>query len=400
MLHLLSFNPQNPPTFHPPPLMFPNPENLNTILMIIKPSSDKEPLGPVNCPDPPPSYSPQRSETPSEPKESSGDSLVDYGFVGIAPKINVIREEEEREKGHGRGDDENELKAKCQKCGAQNSYMKKEWTVEDSQFTGFYAAQARPCLPLRSTIVPIHTQTEMCTPAHAWSQLNSGLLTKTQGISKSRECTGLFINKNPQTGLFHIPLSVQTNKEAGMGGNARVADEKLDGDAEGGSKSEKVPLLSAYASQNATDMPPFHTEQSDFLPDDYGVLRLATAQSVVEEEEDDDDYYEEEEGTICINWDNETRKLVLPKADIRSNKQRDRDGLMQGETGRKEWLSGEDEEVKVTKGVLRLENLFVRQPSEEEEAAGAPREMGGGGATGCEEDNFMTKWNLVILEDQ
>lgn len=363
-------------------------------------------LGSINCPDPPPRYSPQRSETPLEPND---DSSVDYGLVGIAPKINVMRDEEEREKRHDRGGDGNELKGKCLRCGAQNSYEKKEWRVEDGWFTGFYAPQAKSCLPLKSTVIckqthmPIHTQTEMSTlaQAQAWSQLNSGLLTQTQvdRETEDRMLTELFINKNPQTGLLHIPLNLQTNEEVERGedmqGKARVTDEKFVGDKEK-KVGEKVPLLSAYASQSMTGMPPFHTEKSHLLPDDYGVLRLATAHNV----EEGDDEEEEEERTICINWKHETRKLALPGLDMKFNKQRGMDGLMQGEKGSKQRMGGEYEEVKAMKGVLKLENVFVRQPSEEEEEAAALREMGTGGATGCDVDDFVTKWNLVIPDDQ
>lgn len=386
--------------------MFPNTENPNIILITIEPPSDTDPacppvLGPINCPDPPPRYSPQRPETPSDLYD---DSSVDYGHVGRAPDINVMREEEERDKKDDRGEDRNELKGKCLRCGAQNSTEEKAWRVED----GFYAPQAKACLPLKSTIIcrqthlPMHTPTEMNTlaKAQAWSQLNSGLVTQTQvdRETEDRMCTELFINKNPQTCLFNTPLNLQTNKEVGRGedmqGKAKITDERFVGDAEEGRKSEKVPLLSAYASQSMTGMLPFQTEQSDFLPDDYGVLRPAAALDL---EEGDDD---EEEGTICIHWNHETRKLVLPGLHTKFSKQIGMDGLMQGEKGSKERMGGENEEVKAMKGGLKLENVFVRQPSEEEEEAAALREMGRGGATGCEVDDFVTKWNLVIPEDQ
>lgn len=407
MSHSFSFKLQNPPSFHPPPLTFTNIENPNIILITIEPSSDIDPavLEPnLDCPDPPPRYPPQRPVTPSEPVEPWDDLSVDYGLVSVAPKVDVIREEEDREKRHDRGDDGSELKGKCQRCVAGEIYEKKEGRAEDGHFTGFYAPQAKPCLPLKSTVICTQThmkkythkraQTEMSTlaQAHAWSQLNSGLPTQTQvDRKKDKEHPGLFINKNPQTGLFQVGMGKDVE------GKVKVTDEKFDGDAEEGSKNEKVPLLSAYASQNMINMPPFHTERSDFLPDDYDIMRLATAHTV---EEGDDDCREEEEGTICINWDPETRKLVVPEMNMEFNKQRGMDGLRQGEKGSRDQRGREDEDVKVIKGMLRLENVFVRQPSEEEEEAGALREMGRGGATECEMDDFVTKWNLVIPMDQ
>lgn len=377
MPHSSSSNLQNPPSFHPPPLTFPFAENPNVILTItVEPRSDTQPpaLGPINGPDPPPIYSSSRPETPPRPYD---DSSVDYGLVGIAPKINVTRKEEQIEKrndGEGGG---NELKGKCLSCGAENSYKEQEWRVEDGGFTGFYAPQEKSHVPLKSTVIchPTHMQIHTQAAMSRRAQLNSGFLTHNQ---LDRE---LCINKNQQTGLLHIPLNLQTNQEVGRGEGMQ-----MQGEAKEGSTSEKVPLLSAYASQNMTGMLPFQTERSEFLPDDYGVLTLATAHNVEGGDE------QEEEGTICVNLNHETGKLVLPGLDMMFNKQRGMGGSMQEEKGSK---GGEHEEAKAMNGVLQLKNVIVRQPSEEEEL----RDMGRAGATGCEVDDFMSKWNLVISED-
>ncbi|XP_075940760.1 interleukin-20 receptor subunit alpha [Anarhichas minor] len=254
----------DPPAFHPPVLTFP-PENPNLIVItIIKeiqresdisdPACPKFPGHVAHCP---PGYASQRHEILPEPEEPWDDSSVDYGFIGVAPKIAT------------RGEDGNNRKGDDQKCAARVSYEKQEWRVEDGHSAGH---------------------------------------------------------------------------------------------------NEAVPLLSAYASQNTTDMPTSHSDQFDFLPDDYGVLRLASAHEIDVDDDGDDD---KGEANICFDWNPETGSLVLPQMD----------GMMQREKG-----GGEEEEVD-----LRLENVFVRQGSEEK--AEPQREMEGG-------DDFSTRWNLVISMDE
>ncbi|XP_044024284.1 interleukin-20 receptor subunit alpha isoform X2 [Siniperca chuatsi] len=392
----------NPPSFHPNTLIIP-PENVSIILFtVIKPSDIESIISDPTCPnpwphnaDPPPSYAPQRSETP-EPEEPWDDLSIDYGFIGVAPKIDVRGEEEKRERRHDRGEDGNNL------------------NLEDGHSAGVYAPQAKSTHTCSQTHMLIHTQTEMSTlvQAHACSQVNSVTQTQAPSLSlqgttkgevdrkkEDKEFPGLFINKTPQTGLFHISLNLQTKKEGGMGeemdGKVGVrTDGKIDGGVEEGSENEEVPLLSAYATQNIKDMFTSHADQSDFLPDDYGVLRLAIAHKIEEDKDDE----EEEEETICINWDPKTRKLVLPEMAMEFNKEGGLDGWMQGKKGRENRVGGEEEYV--MKGELRLENVIVRQTSEEEEEAEAQREMERGGETMWEADDILTKWNLVISMDQ
>lgn len=329
------------------------------VITIIKPSDIEVSISdPASCKrpiaDPPPRYTCQRPETPAEPGEEPWDDLsIDYGFIGV-----------ERERGHDGGEDEH------QQCRAGDSYQEKD------------ARQAKSFLSQKSTHacsqahMPTHTQTEMSTltRAHAFSWGNSVLPTQTwasllpfQGAANGA-ADAEFPPTNPQIG-------------------------KIDGGMEGGSDSERVSLLSAYASQNVKDMPTSRAEQSDvallYLPDDFGVLRLATAHDVEEDEE--------EEGTSCINWDPETRKLVLPQMVMEVNK---KGGMMLGEKGRENGMGGEEEEeeVYVMKSELRLENVYVRQGSEEE--AEAQREAERGRDTALEPDDILTKWNLVISMDQ
>ncbi len=414
MPRLFSSNHQNPPCFHPPPLTFP-PENVNVLLFTFIKDEPSEAESGISDPewqiaDPPPRYNPQRSETPPEPEEPWDDVSVDYGFLAVAPKIDARGEEGERERRHDREEDGNNLRGQHQKCTAGDSYEKEERRV------GLYAPQAKSHLPQKSTHTcsqthtPTHThvQTEMSTfvQAHAYSQVNSVSLTQTQKPllslqgTTNREFSGLFRNEPPQTGLFHIPLILQTKKGMGeeVDGKVRVrTDGEIDGGVEEGSQSEGAPLLSAYAAQNIRDTPPSDADQADFLPDDYGVLRVAAAHDIERDEEEEE---EEEETTICINWDPMTRKLVLPEMAMEFSKEGGLNRLMQGETGRETRMGGEEEEeeVYVKKGTLTLENVFVRQASEEE--AEAKRKMESDGETRSEADDILTKWNLVISMDQ
>ncbi|XP_023286119.1 interleukin-20 receptor subunit alpha-like [Seriola lalandi dorsalis] len=361
------------PSFHLTPLTFP-PEKLNLILISVienKPPSGigtaiSDPACPkkhITCP--PPRYSPQRPETPTEPDDLS----VDYGLVGIAPKIN------------DGGEDWNNLNGKGQKCKAENSYEKKELIVEVGHPAGVDSPDARSYLSQKSTHtrmqthMPIHSQahaqTEVSTlvQAQAWASVLvnqiKGSLLSYQGATKGevsreedRECPGLFLTKKPQTDIC-VPLTnLQTNEKVGMG----ERDGKIDGIEEEGSESEKVALMSAYASQNINNIPNSHKDQSVLLPNDYGVvLNLATANGI----EDDED---EDNGSICINWDPETKKLLLPEMAMKFNKEGAMGGLKQGQEGSKYKMAGEEEKVNALKSELKLENVFVRQGSEEEEA--------------------------------
>ncbi|KAK2856376.1 hypothetical protein Q5P01_005111 [Channa striata] len=388
-------------SFYPSPLTLPDGENIN-LITVVQPDTNaacRPVLGRiVQHDDPPPRYSPQRSETPIEHE----DSAIDYGGVCVAPKNNIVTTEEDTEKKrYDRKENGNSPTGKCQRCAAEDSYEKKEWRVEVGQCSRFYAPQAKPSLALKSTHICTQTQIPIDTQTHAQTvaQTHASFQTQVDKEKVDKECPGLFINKSPQSDFCHIPLNLQIDKEAGlresMGGKVRVTDEKLDRDDREGSSHEKVPLLSAYASQNMADIPPYQAKQSAVLPDDYGVLRQATADNI-EQDDDDKNYNEEDEGgTIFITWDLETRKLLLPEM---INKQGGLKRLIQGETGSEDGMAKKDEEVKEMKGKLRLENVFVRQPSEEE--AEALKEMVQGEATEREMDDFVTKWNLVIPVDQ
>ncbi|XP_028996960.1 interleukin-20 receptor subunit alpha [Betta splendens] len=237
-----------------------------------------------------------------------------------------------------------------------NSCERKDERVEDGQVAGFNSHQAKPHLPVTSTSICMQTHTQ----GHTWSQLNSGLLNQIHMWREGRECQGLFMNKNPQP---HNSLAMGNDLEG------KDTDVKFEEDADKGSNGEKVPLLSSYAFQNMINRPVFDTEipHSD-------ASRLA-----VDSEEADHDFYGEEEGQVCINWDHETRRLVVP---VEFNKQRGVEG--DGESG----------------DALRLENVFVRQSSEEAKEAEALRMMGAAGVPETPMDDFISRWKLVIPVDQ
>lgn len=387
-----SFNFQNQSSYNWPSLTWPPVTSHldNSVIPIYNISDAEWPKQQPPIAGPPPGYAPQRSETPQEPEGPLDDVSIDYGVVGIAP-IN------DRDWWHDDGEHEHEH----QNGGSRDSC---EGGIEDGDASGVYAPQKNSYhsqIPTQ-TRSQTHAQMEMntLTQARACSQVSSVPPTQSQAPSLSfqeevdrekedRKITGLFINRTPQNGLFHFPLNMQT-KEGGMedemNQNVRVrADGQSNGGVEELSESEGVPLLSAYASQNNKVRSSTHVNQSNYLSDDYGVVRLATAEETEKDEEE-----EEGEGTIFIDWDPNTRKLVLPDMAMDFTEVVESDGSMQGVKGRENRAGGE--ELSAMKGELRLANVFVRQGSEEEAEAQRARERG-------EADDIFTKWNLVISMD-
>nr|XP_046228374.1 interleukin-20 receptor subunit alpha [Scatophagus argus] len=408
----------NTPYFNGPPLTLP-PEKLNLIhITVIKPSDTERDISEPTLPKQQhPEHVIWRAETPPVPEEP-----IDYGFVGKAPRIDVRGEERETERRHDGGKDGNNLKGKHQKWTPTGSCEKKEWRGENTHSAGVYAPQTKSYHSQRSTHtcsqthMLIHMEMSPLVQVPTW--VNSVPLSQTQapllsfkGAPKAEvdrlkggEFSGLFGNKFPQNGLFHFPLNLPSNKEGEMGekrdGKVRVrADGKIDAGVEEGSERERVPLLLAYASQKPKDMFTSCAEQSGSLPDDYGILSLAPADKI--DEMHDDEHWEEEEEeeeAIFLDWDPETRKLVLPELPTEFiEEEGELDERMQGEKGRQKRVGGE-EEAYAMRSKLMLENVFVRQGSEEE--AEAQRELERNGERGWEADDILTKWDLVISMDQ
>uniref|UniRef100_A0A3P8WR54 Fibronectin type-III domain-containing protein n=1 Tax=Cynoglossus semilaevis TaxID=244447 RepID=A0A3P8WR54_CYNSE len=194
---------------------------------------------------------------------------------------------------------------------------------------------------------------------------------------------GLFLN----TSVFTVPSYLQQNTQVGVKEEiykeVRVRpNESNDEAAEEGSKDETVALLSAYASQNIRVLPPNHVEQTDLLQNNYGLLSVASGM------ENDDDA-DEQEG-LQIVWDSETRRLVFPGIGTEAGI----DDMKEREEEKEDRVGGE--EGNAVKGELKLENVFVKQASEEE----IEGETEGDGEAEWEADDILSKWNLIISMDQ
>ncbi|KAM4633113.1 interleukin-20 receptor subunit alpha [Polymixia lowei] len=340
---------------------------------------------------------------------------VDYGFVGVAHNVVEEGEQGEREgSGEGRGEERQEPEGEevhfdCREQredGATERYKRAERGGVSDHSATVYTSQAnslltQKCAPTqmpthRSTCPLTHTLTETRTLVqaqtsplvHTFTQTSRSLLQEGTGAElargerkgeEDRLFSGIFLNKEPHTGLFHILSRPQTRREGateggmerGMDGNVkRGTDEVTDGGLEKGTEREKAPLLSPYTAQHSEDTPTSNAGQWDYSSNDYGVLRWATEQETVEEDE----------GTNCVDWDPETRRLVLPEIETEGNIKEGLDGWIQGDRARERGM--------------RLESVFVRQVSEEE----GETERGVEG--GWEADRLLTNWNLMIHMDQ
>lgn len=165
-------------------------------------------------------------------------------------------------------------------------------------------------------------------------------------------------------------------------------DKRVEHDTREGSDRQRVRLPNA--SQNTRDVPAAHNDHNeDRFPDDCGVVKPAAC----DKEKNDD---EQEEGTIFVNWDPRTRKLVMPE--YGAARKGGTNWSLQGDEERESRVEEEEGVTPVT-GKLLLENVFVRQASEEEAEAQAKLETGG--EPGCEaEEDIWAKWDLVISMDE
>lgn len=154
-------------------------------------------------------------------------------------------------------------------------------------------------------------------------------------------------------------------------------------------ENELEALLSVYAAQNARFMSATHSKHSDLrLADDDGAMHLE------EMEKDGGGHTEEEEqdpGTIFVDWELKLGKLVLPEL----AKWIDR-GSEPGNGGEPTKGGGEEEGSAMGGGLL-LEDVFVRQASEEE--VQTPRELETDPGGEEEAQDILTKWDLVISLD-
>ncbi|XP_068198965.1 interleukin-20 receptor subunit alpha [Antennarius striatus] len=360
----------NPPSFIQSPLTFP-PEQPNLIVIsVIKPADmEKDISDPAFSKQHPcfgdrlPGSIPQRPGLPPQPEALREDGPIEYGFFAVGAR----REEEAKE---------NKPKEKHNwthlKYLSGNSLKMKEQKVEGGHFAGIYAPQKS-----------LQMQTAQ---AHACSQARFQDMSKVDVRNKmGTECPGLFINTFSEICVFHVPLNPQAECRQEMRGEE---DRQVRLVADRGvlerNKKEGMPLLSTYTSQDNDILTPY-ASQSDFLPEDYGILSLPTAN---ESERDG----EEEEKPLLFDWDPMT-KLILPETMLHFI---NGDRSMLGKRGSGARMGAhkeeEEEEVNAKMGNLTLENVFVRQASEEEAEAMVMR--------GEEADDVLAKWDLVVSMDQ
>lgn len=361
MLYCINF--QRSPSFNQTVLKFP-PEKTNLIFMtVIHPSDLDSNISGPSCPkwdghvaDPPPGYAAQSFDVPAEPEQLWDDVSIDYGCVAVAPQIHAG--EEETGSTHDKVGDGNHLKGEHQKSTSGDI---SKWSTH-------------PC-PQKQTPIEVRTLKQID------KQINSAPLTQTQAVScqgtnnsqVEREEGGLFLNKTPI-------------ESRGMKKQMMMAEGKIDGSVEEGSESERVPLVSACASK---------TGQSDCLSEDCGVLRPATVDGI--QKASGEQAEEEHEGeTTFIHWNPNSTKLWLPEMVF--PKEAGLAWLWQGEKDRKNRVEEEEEGVYTERKKVLLENVFVRQSSEEE--AEAKRAMERGGDKGLGLDDIVNKWELVISMDE
>lgn len=280
---------------------------------------------------------------PAEPEQLWDDVSIDYGCVAVAPQIHARGEETgSRHDNVGDGD---HLKGEHQKSTSGDISC-----------------------PQKQTPVEVSTLKQACL------QINSAPLNQTQAVT----CQG---TNNSQVEREEEDLAVFLNKtpikRGGMKKEMLMAEGKIDG-----SERERAPLLSAYTSQ---------TDQSDCLPEDCGVLRPATVDGI--EKASGEQAEEEQEGeTTFIHWNPNSRKQWLPEMVF--PKEAGPDWLLQGEKDRRNGVEGEEEGVYTARKKVLLENVFVRQSSEEE--AEAKRALERGGEKGLGLEDIVNKWELVI----
>ncbi|XP_017264497.1 interleukin-20 receptor subunit alpha [Kryptolebias marmoratus] len=163
------------------------------------------------------------------------------------------------------------------------------------------------------------------------------------------EPSGLFISRNPVTGLFSVHLSM-LKEEAEEGGGA---DGNEKGGQEGGNRSEKIPLLSGYVSQRIRNQPPVPPDESDFSADYSCVLALPAAQTAERYESG----HEREGGDLCVDWIPRWR----PQMEVGLNPEKQLEGLKPSERGAEAGAAGKDEAY-MAKGGVGLKGMPCNPP--------------------------------------
>ncbi|XP_028296136.1 interleukin-20 receptor subunit alpha isoform X2 [Gouania willdenowi] len=353
---------KKPPLFHSPPITK-NPDTMNHIQIHPKDVSPSDHLrlqGQRRIEGPPPSYSPQIFGSPLNPGELVDE--IDYGFVSQPCKRSSDGEKEEDKR-----------------LGKGNRFPREDGGVGNDRSASDQGASYLTQTSCHA--MPTGTQI-MSSPlwqACGWSVLNTDTPTLSQSQLEPFQQTAESMRENKES-LQTDPFNGnQAKKKIEMGEKTCVREKDVNHDERenGDGEFENAPLLCAYASQIQ------HRSNSEVLPNEYGLL--------IPHATHEEDFDDEEEGTTCVDWDPETGKFMVPMLEMGS-------GVIGGlETNRGDGLSGGNP-LHMNHGGLRLENVFVRQQSEEE--AETQRELDRSRETGCEVENVLKKWQLVIADNE
>ncbi|XP_007561075.1 interleukin-20 receptor subunit alpha [Poecilia formosa] len=362
----------NQPSFHSCPIVF-LPDNATLQLTSIIPNKPPPEIQPfIPCPP----YAPQRADVPQEPEEPMNNLSDDYAAV-VRKKVSG---ENTRQREPEEGVAVNNLKDEHQKNA--DCYEKKDVKIKDGNASSGYKPQAKtfgqsptqtevsallqslPC-SLRPPVSPSQTQ--------APTQSNQRSFSDKQTIENNTESSALWFTKNAQTHPFNIHLNLPLLKE-------KEKREKIEGGEQEQNQCENVPLLSKYASQVIPTTPAVHPQQSDHLSDEYGALIQATAQKA-----EAGDFKME----MCSNWNPGNIQEMLPMPGMTFNCDERLGGMQPSDRGKEDSIGGTFEGKYMTRNHLKLENVFLRQASDEGAGAQMEEDM----------DNILSKWHLVISND-
>ncbi|XP_034018256.1 uncharacterized protein LOC117503173 isoform X4 [Thalassophryne amazonica] len=218
---------------------------------------------------------------PSELEEPLEEEVKDYGFVQAALQISVGEEGERNE-----------------------DVFQSSYEIKERITVALHSIEVATLLNT-SMSADRHTDMTKCVEMQPLSQVGPVFFPQSQASATalqgematekdSQECLVINIKKDPTTGSFKFLLDLQGKPEKGMmkvteGATEKemvgVVDEITHAAVAKNAEFERAPLLSGYASQH---IPNHHVDQPDGLPDDYGILRLATEQGMEKKEEEEE----------------------------------------------------------------------------------------------------------------
>ncbi|XP_034018254.1 uncharacterized protein LOC117503173 isoform X2 [Thalassophryne amazonica] len=219
---------------------------------------------------------------PSELEEPLEEEVKDYGFVQAALQISVGEEGERNE-----------------------DVFQSSYEIKERITVALHSIEVATLLNT-SMSADRHTDMTKCVEMQPLSQVGPVFFPQSQASATalqgematekdSQECLVINIKKDPTTGSFKFLLDLQGKPEKGMmkvteGATEKEMVEKVNEIVHAGApknmECEKAPFLSSYALQH---IPNGHVDQPDCLPDDYGILRLATEQGMEKEEEEEEE---------------------------------------------------------------------------------------------------------------